>query len=138
MRKLLLFALSLVGLFDSLYLWWVYTSPTHPMVCLGTGCDVVRASSYANFAGHPLPSYGTGMYAALAALILAEVLVSGNVERGLRFAVAGLAGAGFLFSLYLTAIEAVVLHAWCAWCVVSALTVTLILSLAILDLVRPA
>src|SRR6266852_1911260 len=78
MRKLLLFALSLVGLFDSLYLWWVYTSPTHPMVCLGTGCDVVRASSYANFAGHPLPSYGAAMYAALAVLILAEVLVSGD------------------------------------------------------------
>jgi len=86
MRKLLVFALSLAGLFDSFYLWWVYTSPTHPMVCLGTGCDVVRASSYANFAGQPLPAYGAGMYAALAALILAQALVSRNVERGLQFA----------------------------------------------------
>ncbi len=138
MRKSLLLALSLLGLWDSAYLWWAYTSPSRPMVCLGTGCDVVRASPLAYVWGHPLPAYGFGMYAVLSLLIFSEVLVSGRLGNGVRYAVAGISGAGFLISLYLTGVEAVVLHAWCAWCVVSALSVTLIFALAIPETFRPA
>jgi protein-disulfide isomerase/rhodanese-related sulfurtransferase/uncharacterized membrane protein len=138
MRKVSLFGLSLLGLFDAAYLWWVYTSPSHPMLCLGTGCDVVRVSSYANLWGHPLPAYGAAMYAALALGVLAQAVFPARLERSLRFAAAGISGAGLLASLYLTGIEASVLHAWCAWCVVSALTVTLIFALSLLDLARPA
>jgi len=138
MRKVALLALSLLGLFDAGYLWWVYTSPSHPMVCLGTGCDVVRGSSYAQLLGLPLPAYGAAMYLTLALAIFAQALVSPPLERRLRLLVAGLAGAGFLASLYLTGVEGLVLHAWCAWCVVSALTMTLIFALALLELARPA
>lgn len=138
MRKAALFALSLLGLFDSSYLWWVYTSPSHPMACLGTGCDVVRASSYARVLGLPLPSYGAAMYAALALLIFAQALASTPLERGLRFAVGLISGAGFFASLYLTGVEAFVIHAWCVWCVVSALAVTVIFALVLFDLAHPA
>jgi len=31
---------------------------------------------------------------------------------------------GFMFSAYLTAIEAFVIHAWCMWCLGSAITMT--------------
>lgn len=137
MRKSLQFALSLLGLFDSAYLWWVYTSPSRPMVCLGSGCDEVRASSYANLWGLPLPVYGVVMYAALALLIFAAPLASEGLARTIRYAVAGISGAGFLFSLYLMGISEFVLHAWCAWCVVSALAVTCIFALAVLELTRP-
>lgn len=128
----------MLGLWDSAYLWWVYASPSRPLLCLGTGCDAVRASSYANLWGLPLPVYGVAMYAALVLLIFAQPLVSPSLARGIRYAVAGVSSAGFLVSLYLTGIEAFVLHAWCAWCVVSALAVTGILALAILELIRPA
>jgi protein-disulfide isomerase/rhodanese-related sulfurtransferase len=137
MRKSFLLALSLLGLFDSSYLLWVYTSPSHPIVCLGSGCDEVRASSFANLWGIPLPAYGVAMYVTLALLIFAEPLVSASLARVVRYGVAGISGAGFLFSLYLTGIEAFVLHAWCTWCVISALAVTFILALAILELARP-
>ncbi len=138
MRKPLLLALSLLGLFDSAYLWWVYTSPSRPLVCLGTGCDVVRASSYANLWGLPLPAYGVATYAVLALLIFAEALAGDRLKRGIRLAVAAISCVGFLTSFYLTGIEAFVLHAWCAWCVFSALTITFIFILALLELVRPA
>ncbi len=137
MRKALLFALSLVGLFVSLYLWWAYTSPSRPLVCVGTGCDVVRASAYANFAGLPLPLYGTAMYAALALLIFTAPLLAPNLARAARFAVAGISGAGFFVSAYLSGIEEFVLHAWCAWCVVSALAITAIFIVAVVGLLRP-
>lgn len=151
MRKLILLALSLLGLFDSTYLWWVYTSPSRPMVCVGTGCDVVRASAYAQLWGLALPVYGVVMYAALALLILAGYFPAalgqsrvrqltdegGGLERGIGYALAAISGAGFLASLYLSYLEGLVLRAWCAWCVVSALTVTAIFLLAMLGVLRP-
>jgi protein-disulfide isomerase/rhodanese-related sulfurtransferase/uncharacterized membrane protein len=136
MRKSLLLALSLLGLFDSSYLWWAYTSPSRPMVCLGGGCDAVRSSPLAYPAGIPMPVFGVAMYAVLALLILAEPLLSPSFARRARQAVAGISGAGFLFSLYLSGVEAFVLHAWCTWCVISAVTVTLIFVLAVLEVRR--
>jgi protein-disulfide isomerase/rhodanese-related sulfurtransferase/uncharacterized membrane protein len=137
MRKTLLLALSLLGLFDSLYLLWVYTSPSRPMLCLGSGCDAVRASSYAHLFGLPLPAFGVASYVLLGHLIFAEVLVPPRLGRAIQYAVAGISGAGFLFSIYLTSLEAFVIHAWCAWCVVSALVVTGIFVLSLLELRRP-
>jgi protein-disulfide isomerase/rhodanese-related sulfurtransferase/uncharacterized membrane protein len=137
MRKHFLLALSLLGLFDALYLLWVYTSPSRPMVCLGSGCDAVRASSYAHLFGLPLPAYGTASYVVLALLILAEDLFSAPLGRMLQYAVTGLSGFCFLFSVYLTSLEAFVIHAWCAWCVASALVVTGIFVLSLFELPRP-
>src|SRR2546426_949588 len=137
MRKPFLLALSLLGLFDSLYLWWVYTSAARPMVCVGTGCDVVRASPFAHFFGVPTPAFGAAMYGLLVLLVFLQPLLA-RVERGIQFATLGVAGLGFLISLYLTGLEAFVLHAWCAWCVVSALAVTAIFPLAVLEVLRPA
>src|SRR5690348_9047037 len=105
MRKLILLALSLLGLFDSSYLWWVYTSPSRQMVCMGTGCDVVRASAYANLGGIPLPVLGVAMYAALALLIFVGSLAGASLERTVRYAVTLISGAGFLASLGLSYIE---------------------------------
>lgn len=137
MRKPLLLALSLLGLWDSIYLWWVYTSPSRPMVCLGTGCDVVRASSFAHLWGLPLPVYGVAMYGAVALLSFAEPLFAAGAASGIRYAVAMVSASGFLASLYLTRIEATVLHAWCAWCVVSAFAVSFIFVLALAEVVQP-
>ncbi|MGH9359245.1 MAG: thioredoxin domain-containing protein [Terriglobia bacterium] len=137
MRKFLILALSFVGLFDSLYLWWVYTSPSHPLVCLGTGCDVVRASPYAHLWGLPLPLYGAALYGGIALLCVAETLGGKILFTPFRYAILLVAGGGFIVSLVLTGIEAFAVHAWCAWCVLSAIVVTLILLLAIWRVARP-
>lgn len=130
--------LALLGLFDSLYLLWAYTSPSHAMVCVGSGCDEVRASAYSHLWGVPLPYYGAAAYGVLVLLMLAETLVPAHLARGIQYTVAGAAAGGFLFSLYLTYLEAFVIHAWCTWCVVSALAITGIFALALLEIARPA
>jgi protein-disulfide isomerase/rhodanese-related sulfurtransferase len=130
-RRSLIFALTLLGLFDSLYLLWVYASPAHAMVCLGSGCDEVRASRFAHFLGLPTPLFGVAMYGLLAVLIFAEPLAAAAQGAWLRRAIAILAGAGVIASAALTAIEAWVIHAWCAWCVVQAAAVGLILILSV-------
>jgi len=138
MRKPLTLALSLLGLFDSTYLWWVYTSPSRPLVCLGGGgCDAVRASRYAHLWGHPLPLFGVAMYAALVLLVFSQPLGPARWAPARRYLVATVSGCGFLFSAYLTGLEGLVIHAWCAWCVVSALTVTAIFVLSVWEIARP-
>jgi len=135
-RKILLLILAFAGLFDAAYLLWVYTSPSHPMVCLGTGCDVVRASRYSHLWGHSLPAYGIAMYLALLIVVFVQPWLSSVGARRLaQLAVVVMAAGGFGFSLYLTVLEALEIHAWCAWCVGSAIFVTLILVLSLWDLV---
>ena len=97
MRKPLSLVLALLGLFDSLYLLWSYTSPSRPMVCFGTGCDAVRASAYAHLGGLPMPLFGVAGYALVALLIMAESLVRPARAVNVRYALAGVTGFGFLF-----------------------------------------
>jgi protein-disulfide isomerase/rhodanese-related sulfurtransferase len=133
MRKLLLFALTLVGLFDALYLFWVYTSPSQPMVCLGSGCDVVRASDYSRLWGITMPAYGIVMYLFMAVAVFSQPLLSGAVKVACRKCVVLASGGGVAFSIYLTYLEGWVIRAWCAWCVASAVIVALIFLLSLPD-----
>ena len=147
MKQRAIFLLSLVGLFVSALLWWMYTSPSRPMLCLGSGCDEVRSSAYAVAWGIPLPVYGVLMYAGLALLSLAAVRFGDGVPKAAYFAKVPqlarnvtlfIAGAGFLVSLYLTGLEAFVIEAWCIWCVASALIITAVFGLSIWEVQRPA
>ena len=136
MRKSLALALSLLGLFDSLYLLYSYTSPSRPMVCIGTGCDAVRASAYSTLWGVSMPLFGVLGYALLGIVIIAESLFSAPLARWARYAFLGMTGFGFLFSLYLEYLQAFVIHAYCAWCVTSGAAMTALFALAIVSLVR--
>ncbi len=136
MRRIFMLALALAGLFVSLYLSWEYTSPSHPMLCLGTGCDFVRASRYAHFLGVPTPFYGVVFYVLLGLLIFSGSLSSGLMRRRLRAMVLPLASAGLLASAFLTGIEAFVLHHWCEWCLGSAAAASLIFLIAVIDALR--
>ncbi len=137
MRRIGLFALSLAGLWNALYLLWAYTTPSIPMTCVGDGCDAVRASEYAFLWGVPLPAFGVAMFLTLALLVFIGPLLNADLERLARYALVAISGFGFAFSLYLTALEAFVIRAWCFWCVVSAVLITVIFALAVLDMVRP-
>ncbi len=136
MRKSLTLAVSLLGLFDSLYLLYTYTSPSRPMVCIGTGCDAVRASAYSTLWGVPMPAFGVLGYTLLAIAIVAESLFSGTLARLARYAILGMTGFGFLFSLYLEYLQTFVIHAYCAWCVTSGVAMSALFALAIVNLRR--
>jgi uncharacterized membrane protein len=48
---------------------------------------------------------------------------------------AAVSAVGVAYSAYLTYLEAEVIHAWCQWCVVSAVLITLIFAVALGGLV---
>jgi protein-disulfide isomerase/rhodanese-related sulfurtransferase len=78
------------------------------------------------------------MYGALAILCFAEALSGSLLGEAIRFLVLIISAGGVLASGILMGIEAFRLHAWCAWCVLSAVVVTLIFILAIDGVRRPS
>lgn len=104
-------------------------------------CEVVNNSIYAYLpptdGGFRIPVAVLGVlgYLAIAVSLLLETRVPLLAQRG-KLLVFGMTLFGFLFSGYLTAIEAFVLHEWCQWCVVSAITMTVLFGISFARLWR--
>lgn len=119
--------LALAGVMVAGYLTWSKLRG-EGLLCIGfRGCDIVNNSPYAELLGLPVAAWGLGAYLVLF-LLGFPVWESRHAVRpwvvSLSFT---LALGGWLFSMYLTAIEAFVLRAWCSWCVTSAILITLLL-----------
>lgn len=92
-----------------------------PMVCpLRANCEVVTHSEFSHFFGAPVELLGLQYY-----LIIAAAYTLFTAAPALATATAVLAlllmtTSAFLFSAYLTFIQAFTLKEWCSWCLVSA------------------
>ena len=73
-----------------------------------------------------MPAWGVAGYGLIFVISLAGLQPRWIGDRRLGMTLFGLATIAFVFSAYLTAIEAFVLRAWCRWCVASAIVATLI------------
>lgn len=123
--------LSLLGLFVSGYLALYKLGFLGAIQCTVGGCETVQMSSYAYFLGAPVAVWGVGAYLALLALAMLGVQPRWARERWVASGLLLLSGGGVVFSAYLTYLEAYVIRAWCQWCVISAILVTLIFLLSI-------
>ena len=111
-REIALQALCLVGLAVAAMLLVDYVRP--PVFCAdhGSGCDVVRHSAFARPFGLPLPVPGALFFVAL---LGTSVLGAGERARRLLGALGLL---GVLSGVALVAIQGLVLHHWCRFCLV--------------------
>ena len=118
--------LALAGVLVSVYML-LYKLQVIPTIACGTGgCEVVQASQYADFIGVPVPAWGVLGYGAILATALAGVQPGRAGSRRVAQLLLLLSTGAFAFSLYLTALEMWVIHAWCRWCVGSAVIATLL------------
>jgi protein-disulfide isomerase/rhodanese-related sulfurtransferase len=85
-----------------------------------------------------MPLFGVAGYVLVALLIIAESLVPPALAIEVRYALVGVTGFGFLFSVYLEYLQGFVIHAFCAWCVTSGLVMTALCALAVYNVVHPA
>ncbi len=126
--------LSLLGLFVSAYLYLYKIGRIGTLAC-GTGaCETVQASAWSRFAGVEVALIGVIGYSALVLVSLASLqpaLVSRLWPAAL---LAGLAGIGVGFTVYLTYLELFVIHAICRWCVTSATIIIAVFVVALLEL----
>ena len=137
-RRRAIVLLALAGLFLSIYLF-LYALGFYGELACGAGgsCDLVQGSQWARFLGFPVAGWGVGWYAAvLSAAILGATSSEGRgpaaLARWVSPALAVMSTGGIVFSGYLTALELWVIHAFCRWCVASA-----VITLAIFVLSLP-
>jgi len=129
-----LFALigTLIGAYMSLYELGVIDT----LAC-GTGaCESVQSSPWAVFFGIPVPFLGVGGYALIMALALAGLRPNLSTDRRIPIALLALTGFAFAYSIYLSWVEAVLIQAWCRWCIGSAVVATLLFLSALPELLR--
>lgn len=130
-RRQTIAVLALAGLFVSLYLWLHKLGLIGVLQCGTGGCDTVQASPYASFLGVSVALYGVVGYALLFVVSLVAVQRANAPHRRLDTALAVAASLGFLFTMYLTALELFVIHAICRWCIGSAAIITAIAVLSL-------
>ncbi|HEX2166871.1 MAG TPA: vitamin K epoxide reductase family protein [Longimicrobiales bacterium] len=127
---------ALVGVLISAYMTAYKLGLLGTIACGTGGCETVQNSPWAVFLGLPVPMIGLVGYGLL--MVTALLGLQPRFEYDRRVAVVLLAAAviGAAFSAYLTYLEATVIHAWCRWCIVSAVLAGLILLFSVPELTR--
>lgn len=128
--SLLIIFLTIVGIADAGYLSYQRMMGIIPPCIPGFQCETVLRSPYANIGPIPLSVIGLFFY-----LVVFSVAVLVYLEKplplwlGLRRkgataldALRALTTFGLFFSIYLMTLMAVIIDAWCTYCLISALT----------------
>lgn len=112
-----LLTVSFLGLIVTGYLTIAYSSNA-PIACVsGEGCVAAQLSTYSSFMSIQTPIYGLVYYFALGII---AALWTAQTKKSLQLPLAILTTIGLGVSIFLSSVEAFVLHAWCTWCVASA------------------
>lgn len=127
-------AFALGGFSIAFYIFYRKCAEEHLICPLRGDCDSVVHSEYAIFLTIPVEVWGMLYYAMLAITYGAIAYFPLLASPFVVFVLLGATIIAFLFSLYLTFIQAFALHEWCTWCLFSAGLCTLVLLSAFLGL----
>ena len=128
--------LSLIGVFLAFYLVAYNLGWMPPIPCGSGACGVVQSSQYAWVGPIPVSAIGLGGYLALLVLSILGLRPSAAGSLAIPFLLFAGALVGVLFSAYLTYLEAMVIQAWCRYCVASAILITLVFVATLPELKR--
>jgi len=123
-RAIAIALLAFLGMVDTFYLT---AKGSQPVPCRITGgCNDVLTSPYSKVAGIRLSTIGLGFYLAIFSLAVFEVFGVADTLRGTFW----LALPGLVVSAILVALQAFVIHAFCEYCLGSAILETMIFFLS--------
>ena len=111
---------SLIGLADAIYLTVEHVTGQSVRCTIVAGCSEVLSSHYAVVAGVPLAAVGAAAYFtvfSLAVLAAFGYRIAGSLLTAVVLLM-------FLVSLWLIYLQAFVIHAFCQFCLLSALVTT--------------
>jgi uncharacterized membrane protein len=126
----LMLAMALIGIADAFYDSYAIYNDI-PLWCPPPidGCNIVASSPYARIFDLPLGYFGLVYYVYM--LGLAALLVLDPLSRGLRIGALVCAGIGVALSICFFYIQATYIHAFCIYCLISALLTVLLFAAAI-------
>jgi uncharacterized membrane protein len=126
--------LALAGIFVALYLLLYKMGVVGNLSCSIGSCETVNLSRWSVFIGAPVAAWGVAFYVVLFALALVSLEGRYADSLGMSKLLAVVSGGGVVFSVWLTYLELFVIHAVCQWCVISAIIVTIVFVVTVLDL----
>lgn len=124
----IIFVLSLIGVAIAIYVTQSFIRQTS-IVCVNTGCETVRKSASSYILGLPVPAFGLVGYSILLVLAFLRT-TSSTLEKKLLPYIIGVATGGVAFVTWFTYTELFVIRALCTWCVISAINMVIICTLA--------
>lgn len=125
LNRMVVALVALLGLLVALYMVAYAAGLTGPILCNVGHCETVQNSPFSRIGGIPVAVFGAVGYLAL---LVVGLLGLQPKFIGARWVSLSLLGGGVIgvgFSAYLTYLEAYVIHAWCQWCVSSAILAVL-------------
>lgn len=132
----LMLAFALIGVADAFYdSYAIYTDQLLWCPPPIDGCNTVASSPYARIGGVPLGYLGLVYY--LCMLAIAALLARAPSSRGLRLSALLFAAMGVSFSIYFMYIQFTFIHAFCIYCLISAVLTLLLLIVALLQFRAP-
>jgi uncharacterized membrane protein len=132
-KRMVIAVLALGGVFISAYLTLYKLGYIGTLSCSIGSCETVQTSKWAKFLGAPVAAWGVVFYIAVLATAIVGTLPANTESRQFSRALLIEAMLGFVFTVYLTSLEAFVIHAYCIYCLGSAAIVLLILVASIAD-----
>jgi uncharacterized membrane protein len=117
--------LSLVGLLIALYMLAYALGLTGEVICGIGDCERVQSSPYSMIGPVPVAAFGVAGYLALLAATFLGIQPGSQNSRLIPVTLLVGCSLGLAFTGYLTYLEAFVIHAWCQWCVASAIIMVL-------------
>jgi len=127
---------SLLGLFLGAYLTLYKFGFIGALACNVSSCEQVQTSRWSVFLGLPVATWGLGFYAGMLALSIIGIQERFEDSRQLSVVMLGMTAVGLVFTGWLNYLEAFVIHAWCEWCIASAVMVLALFLLALSDFRR--
>ena len=131
-----LIAIAAIGFIDATYLTINHFQNGTPPCFIGS-CEVVLTSAYSVMFGVPVALLG-GLYYLFILICLGVYIESQTAIRKNRALTIGLSVSiiGLGMSLYFLYVQAFVLHAFCQYCLASALTSTLLFIVSVFVVVK--
>ena len=125
LNRMVVVLAALLGLLVALYMVAYAAGLTGPILCNVGHCETVQNSRFSRIGGIPVAAFGAVGYLALLTVGLLGLQPKFIRARWVSLSLLGGGVIGVGFSAYLTYLEAYVIHAWCQWCVSSAILAVL-------------
>lgn len=127
----LIFILSLMGIAIAIYVLQSFLRQS-PIVCISTGCEVVRKNPASYPFGVPVPAFGLVGYTILAiGAFLLTTKLDARSSKLVRNVMLGVSIFGVCFVSWFTYTELFIIKGVCTWCAISALNMFIIFALVL-------
>lgn len=132
-RRMIIAALALGGVGLATYLSMYKLGLIGTLACTIGSCETVNLSRYATLVGVPVAVWGLGFYVSLFLVALAGTTDRFVNAEWVSHVLLAMTAWGVLFSGWLTYLELAVINAICMFCVGSAILVTVIFLIAVVE-----